>query len=304
MTFVRIDGVPHHVVVEGSGPVCVLSGGLGLAWFDWDEVAGLLAPHRTVIRFDRPGLGLSAPARVAPTLTGEADRLLRIIDACAPEPDRHGHHYGHHHGDWHPPRDRHHRPQQPATVVGHSLAGFHCEAFARLHPSRTAALVLVDSSVEEVEVNARPRPGPALRTATASIAAAALSAVGAPRALGPPLRRAAWRAGRVTGGDPAPYDLVRRVYGTSRSVRAILTEYASYPDQAAELASLRREFPLSARTPVTVLAAGGGRRWLERQARLAAALDARFTVAAPSGHLVMLDRPADVADAVLAAAAP
>ncbi|NBE56867.1 alpha/beta hydrolase, partial [Streptomyces sp. YC537] len=32
--FVRIGGVPHHVVVEGTGPVCVLSAGLGMAWYD------------------------------------------------------------------------------------------------------------------------------------------------------------------------------------------------------------------------------------------------------------------------------
>ncbi|MDG4864894.1 alpha/beta fold hydrolase, partial [Streptomyces sp. T-3] len=132
-SFVRIGGVPHHVVVEGSGPPCVLSGGLGMAWFDWDAVARLLAPHRTVIRFDRPGLGLSGHARVAPSLTGEADRILRVLDACG--------------------------VAGPATVVGHSLAGFHCEAFARLHPSRVSGLVLVDSSVEE---GARPRPAPAL----------------------------------------------------------------------------------------------------------------------------------------------
>ncbi|WP_420855575.1 alpha/beta fold hydrolase, partial [Streptomyces kanamyceticus] len=63
MTFVRVGGVPHHVEVTGSGPVCVLSAGLGLSWFDWDRVVPLLAPSRTVVRFDRPGLGLSGHAR-------------------------------------------------------------------------------------------------------------------------------------------------------------------------------------------------------------------------------------------------
>lgn len=70
MTFVRIDGVPHHVVVEGNGPPVLLSAGLGMAWFDWDEVAALLAPHRTVVRFDRPGHGLSGPAVAPPTASG------------------------------------------------------------------------------------------------------------------------------------------------------------------------------------------------------------------------------------------
>ncbi|NKY16743.1 alpha/beta fold hydrolase, partial [Streptomyces somaliensis] len=132
--FVRVGGVPHHVVVEGSGPVCVLSAGLGLCWFDWDPVVPLLAPHRTVVRFDRPGHGLSGPAGAAPTARGEARRIAALLDALGMGGER-------------------------VAVVGHSLAGFHAEAFARLHPARTAALVLVDASAEE---HARP---PAPRTA-------------------------------------------------------------------------------------------------------------------------------------------
>lgn len=60
--------------------------------------------------------------------------------------------------------------------------------------------------------------------------------------------------------------------------------------------------------PATVLAAydgsarPGALRWLARQADLADRLGARFEVAEPAGHLVMLDRPDQVARAVLAAA--
>ncbi|RFU85458.1 alpha/beta hydrolase [Streptomyces triticagri] len=268
--FVRIGGVPHHVVVQGHGPVCLLSGGLGQSWFDWDAVTRLLAPHRTVVRFDRPGLGLSAHARVAPSLLGEADRIARVLDACG--------------------------AAGPVTVVGHSLAGLHCEAFARLSPERTAALVLVDSSVEE---GARQRPAPALRTGVTRACGTLLVAAGLPAALGPALRRAAVRLSRTGGGDPAPRDLVRRVYGTGRTTRAILAEYAGYRDVAAQLVGVRRQFPLPDGLPVTVLAAGAGRRWLERQIWLARTLDARLRIASRSGHLVMLDRPQDVARAVL-----
>ncbi|WP_194292193.1 alpha/beta fold hydrolase, partial [Streptomyces jumonjinensis] len=121
--FVTIGGVRHHVVAEGSGPVCLLSAGLTLGWFDWDPVVPLLTPHRTVVRFDRPGHGLSAAAVAAPSAAGEARRIAGVLDALGLD--------------------------GPATVVGHSIAGFHAEAFARLHPERTASLVLVDSSVEE-----------------------------------------------------------------------------------------------------------------------------------------------------------
>ncbi|MFE1908224.1 alpha/beta fold hydrolase [Streptomyces gardneri] len=263
MTFVRIGGVAHHVTVEGTGPVCVLSAGLGLSWFDWNPVVPLLAPYRTVVRFDRPGHGLSAPASAPPTAAGEADRIGSLLDALG---------FGR---------------RDPVTVVGHSIAGFHAEAFARLHPTRTAGLVLVDSSVEE-----HPRPA---RTAAVSRALGrALSAAGLPAALGPAVRRAAVRS------DPASPALVRRVYRTSRVLRGTLLGNAHYGAVAAELLDLRDRFPLPPGLPVTVLAApGGSARWERRQRALARRLDASYEAVVPSGHLVMLDRPDAVARAVL-----
>ncbi|MFG2289981.1 alpha/beta fold hydrolase [Streptomyces sp. NPDC048595] len=271
--FLRVDGVALHVLTEGSGPVCVLSGGLGMAWFDWDAVAALLAPYRTVVRFDRPGLGLSAPAPAAPTVTAEADRLAHLLDALG--------HFG------------------PATVVGHSLAGFHAEAFARLHPARCAGLVLVDGSIED---DPRPRLPRAVRTAWAGGLAGALSAAGLARALGPATRRLIGRAATVGSHPPHPWE--RAGYRTSRVVRACALENATYPYQAAELAALRTDRALPD-LPVTVLAAydgsetAGQLRWLERQRGLAAELGGRFAVAAPAGHLVMADVPESVAQAVL-----
>ncbi|MEU3693742.1 alpha/beta fold hydrolase [Streptomyces narbonensis] len=269
MTFVRIGGVAHHVTVEGTGPVCVLSAGLGLSWFDWDPVVPLLAPYRTVVRFDRPGHGLSAPATAPPTAAGEADRIAALLDALG----------GGHQGD----------PvyQAPVTVVGHSLAGFHAEAFARLHPTRTAGLVLVDSSVEE-------HPRPARTDAVSRALGAALCAAGLPAALGPAVRRAAVRS------DPASRALVRRVYRTSRVLRGALLENAHYGAVAAGLLDLRDRFPLPPGLPVTVLAApDGSARWERRQRALARRLGASYEAVVPSGHLVMLDRPDAVARAVL-----
>lgn len=271
MTFVRVGGVPLHIVVDGAGPPCVLSPGLGMCWFDWDPVVRLLAPHRTVIRFDRPGLGLSAFTRAWPTLLDEVDRIAGVLDATGID--------------------------APVTLVGHSMAGFHCEAFARLHPRRTAALVLLDSSFED---RPRTRRARSARNASTRACATLLGAAGLPRALGPSLRRAVVRAGRHKGADPAPYDLVRRAYSTSRALHAVLAENAGYGDQALDLATLRWYFALPD-VPVTVLAAGS-QRHLTRQRALATRLHATFRVAPDSGHMVMLDRPADVAEAVLAAA--
>ncbi|GGT25766.1 alpha/beta fold hydrolase [Streptomyces purpureus] len=270
--FVRVGGVAHHVVVEGGGPVCVLSAGLGMSWFDWDPVVPLLAPHRTVVRFDRPGHGLSAPAPVAPTAAGEAHRIAGLLDALG--------------------------LTGPATVVGHSIAGFHAEAFARLHPARTAGLVLVDSSVEE---HARTPAAPAVRTALARGIGAALTAVGAPATVGPLARRVTVRLSRSGGGDPAPSALVRRCYATSRVMRGAFLENTHYRAVAAELLALRERHPLRGGLPVTVLAApDGSARWAARQRALARRLGARYEAVEPSGHLMMLDRPEAVARAVLA----
>ncbi|MFE0335926.1 alpha/beta fold hydrolase [Streptomyces sp. NPDC058955] len=260
MPLVRIGGLAHHVAVDGHGPVCVLSAGLGLGWFDWDPVVPLLAPHRTVVRFDRPGHGLSQGSTTPPTLAGEAGRIAAVLDAL--------------------------RLPGPVTVVGHSIAGFHAEGFARLHPDRTAALVLVDSSVEE-----HPRPG---RLGWTVPAGTALTALGLPAALGPALRRLAVRP------DPAPPAEVRRVYRTSRVWRGALRENARYGSVAAELDALRRDRPLPPGLPVTVLAApDGSARWEERQRALARRLGARYEAAVPSGHLVMRDAPGTLARVVL-----
>ncbi|MFD3873533.1 alpha/beta fold hydrolase [Streptomyces sp. NPDC058623] len=277
---VRVDGVPLHVVVEGRGPVCVLAAGLAMAWFDWDPVARLLADRgRTVVRFDRPGHGLSGPAAQPPSTAGEAHRIAALLDALGPAVG-----------------------PGPVTVVGHSLAGFHAEAFARLHPGRTAAVVLLDSSVEEHPRTFLPA---ALRTGAARAVGRAVTAAGLPAALGPAARGLAVRASRTGGGDPAPADLVRRCYRTGRVWRGALLENSRYPDMAAELAALRATHPLAAPVTVVVGHSGDGRparRWLARQEALAELLDARFEVAEPSGHLVMLDRPHQVVRAVLEAA--
>ncbi|MFF5424430.1 MULTISPECIES: alpha/beta fold hydrolase [unclassified Streptomyces] len=261
MTFVRLHGVAHHVAVDGAGPVCVLSAGLGMSWFDWDPVVELLAPHRTVVRFDRPGHGLSQAATAPPTLAGEADRIAALLDALG--------------------------LPGPATAVGHSIAGFHAEAFARLHPGRAAGLVLLDSSVEE-------RPRPSRWAGAARPLGAVLAAAGLPAALGPAVRRLAVRH------DPAPPALLRRVYRTSRVLRGTLLENARYGAVAAELLALREARPLPPGLPVTVLAApDGSARWERRQRALARRLGARYEAAEPSGHLVMLDAPDAVARAIL-----
>lgn len=105
-----------HVVVQGAGPAVLITAGLAGAWFHWDAVAARLASGHQVIRFDRPGLGLSPCAPGPPTLYGEVARLAALSPA---------------------------HPQQ-VTLVADGTACWHAEAFARLHPLCLARLVLVE----------------------------------------------------------------------------------------------------------------------------------------------------------------
>ncbi|MFF3426307.1 alpha/beta fold hydrolase [Streptomyces sp. NPDC002602] len=296
------DGVVLHTVVEGSGPVVVLSAGLAMAWFDWDPVAELLAAQgRTVVTFDRPGHGLSGPALAPATAAGEAHRIAGLLDALGPHLPGAGAGAGAGPSGEGDPRTG----IGPVTVVGHSIAGFHVEAFARLYPERTAAVVLVDASVEEDPRTALPA---AWRHGAARALGRAVTAVGLPAALGPAARRSVVRASRVVGGDPAARDLVRRCYRTGRVWRGALLENAGYLDAAAEVLALGVTHPLT--VPATVLAGHDGTdgrgalRWLDRQAGLAERLGARLDVAEPAGHLVMMDRPHQVTRAILDATDP
>jgi pimeloyl-ACP methyl ester carboxylesterase len=280
--FVRVGGVVLHVVRDGEapapgrGPTVVLTSGLACAWSDWDAVVPRLAPHCRIVRFDRPGLGLSAPDPQPPTLHRETERIRAVAEAVA--------------------------APGPYVVVAHSYAAFHAEAFARLHPGSTAGIVLVDASTEP---DARPRPAPALRIAAARAAGGVFRATGLSRPAGPALRALAVRAMTRYGRDPGDPEWRRRGYASGRFLTAAFTENTTYLDQAAELLRLRTRAPFPD-VPLRVLAAAGireparlrGRR-RDRQRDLAAMSPrGRCEVVGDAGHLLMIDRPDAVADAV------
>src|SRR5690242_12038157 len=260
-----------HVVTAGAGPPVLLLSGLGGAWFDWDPVVPLLDSH-TVVAMDRPGLGRSAPARRLPTL---ADEVARIAVVAA-------------------------RLPAPVTLVAHSLAGWHAEAYARTHPAQVAGVVLVDPSV----VDRPPRAG-TLRSLP-WLALWPLAGV-AGRRVGPRLRAAV--AGRHSlRGDPADPALIAEVYGRPAANRAALAELATYAQVGGALARLRGAAGWPPAAPLRVLSALAGpagrtaaEHWLVDHRRLAAlAPDGACVPLADSAHQVMWDRPDAVADAVRA----
>lgn len=274
----ELAGTRTHVVVDAatgpaSGPPVVLSSGLAGNWFDWDAVTALLSAGRTVVRLDRPGYGLSAPwpDGAVPTLASEVTRLRELLDALEID---------------------------SAVMVGHSMASFYVEAFARGFPHRTAAVVTVDGSVE-----ARPhRVLPAgLRDPLLLRAAGAGAAVGMHRA-GPLVHR-------LLGAEAPPPEYAP-ILRSEAYFRAAFLENGRYPVLARELADMHAKTPLPQSVPATVAAASAGTRspwaarWMDRQRELAGILDARFAVIAPSGHHAMVDQPAQVAALILDATSP
>ncbi|GAB3133983.1 alpha/beta hydrolase [Tsukamurella serpentis] len=270
-----LAGTGTHVVIDEArgpvdGPPVVLSAGLAGNWFDWDPLTALLTVRRTVIRVDRPGYGRSEPlpAGALPTLATEVTRLAELLDAL---------------------------DLRRAVMVGHSMASFYVEAFAREYPQRTAALVLLDGSVEDSPrrlLPARLRDGLLERTADAA------TALGVQR-LGPVLHR------MIGGGDAHEY---AEILSSPQFLRAAVLENGRYSELARRLAELRERAPMPSGVPVTVAAGHPGRptptalSWLREQRGLADLLGAWFAVITPSGHQVMVDQPAQCAALILDAA--
>lgn len=258
----------HWVHQPGTGPAVVLLGGCGVPFYTWDAVVELL-PDATLARMDRPGLGGTAWPGQLPTLQDEVATLADLVRRLGGR----------------------------AIVVGHSMAGPHAEALARHHPELVAGLVLVDASVEW----APKRPGSGevwLQTARAT---RALMWV-------PPLRPLGSLADRVLTAtqsrrrffDPTSA-LAKEVYRTRDAAASVIAEQAAYNAQLWDLAEVRAGKPLPPVSAVVLTAAGdGGAKWVADQRRLAELLGGSHVVAEDSRHLIMLDRPDLVADAVTA----
>ncbi|MDN3356740.1 alpha/beta hydrolase [Actinomadura sp. DC4] len=264
-----VGGDRLYVVDEGAGsPTVLVSSGAGGAWFDWIPVTELLRDRHRVVTFDRPGLGGSPPVRRTAGLRDEADRLAALARWAGP----------------------------PVTVLAHSIAGFHAEAFARLHPGLVHGLVLVDPSAEPDEPRHARRLG---RLASAAgIAGWAAGVTGLPR-FGPRIRGMVMR--RMTErGDTAPPAYARAVYTQPHVLGAILAEHATYRQFAADLLALRSStaFPP---VPLRVITALGdaGPGWERVHAQLAALSPYGRQIVLPrTGHMVQIDRPEVVAEAV------
>lgn len=109
----------HAVCIGVGSPVVIFDAGIGGSALDWWNVQERVGERTRACSYDRAGYGWSdrgAAPRDAGTLDAELDRLLESL-----------------------------APGEPVVLVGHSFGGLLAQHFARRHPGRVAALVLVDA---------------------------------------------------------------------------------------------------------------------------------------------------------------
>lgn len=101
-------------IIEGSGPLVVLSHALGCSLRMWDEVSERLCERWTVLRYDQPGHGRTPDA--ADSIDACADAVAALL------------------------KDR-----EPVHFVGLSMGGMVAQALAVRHPQRVRSLAIANS---------------------------------------------------------------------------------------------------------------------------------------------------------------
>jgi pimeloyl-ACP methyl ester carboxylesterase len=173
--------------------------------------------------------------------------------------------------------------QGPVVLVGASLGGFTVRLFASEYAPRAAGLVLVDASHEDQEIDV-PRMAPLmpLLAATGVLRLAGMSLGLDPASLAPPVRGFA----RATRFRTAGY-------------RAAVDEFVHARESAAEVKATRRPLTI----PLVVVTAGRGAdaAWRALQAdQVGLSRRGCQVVAEESGHVVAVDQPQVVVEAIRA----
>jgi pimeloyl-ACP methyl ester carboxylesterase len=111
-----------HYEIGGSGPVLVLLHGWPLTWWDFNTVMPALAKSYTVIAFDLPGLGNSAPSTTAYDGASIATILHNAVAAIG---------YG----------------SGQISLLGHDAGSNIAYAYARLFPSSVFRVMVIESAL-------------------------------------------------------------------------------------------------------------------------------------------------------------
>ncbi|TDD49745.1 alpha/beta hydrolase [Kribbella antibiotica] len=184
-------------------------------------------------------------------------------------------------------------------LIGHSIGGLAAMRWALTRPQEVARLVLVDTTLPSESGRSWLYPG----TSAERVVRVVLGfpgRIGLPWLVGPLVRRSMVRVGSVTKNDPLPKATIRKLYGDSRSWQRFWAELTASWIAAKDVSKL---LPASGVPTVLLVATGGSSSvgadtWLAGQRELATALSGTVVVLEDSAHLVHLDRPDAIAEAV------
>ena len=121
---VSVDGLQMHVDCRGSGsPVVILEAGLTTGSWSWGIVHDAVSRHTRVCAYDRPGMGWSEPINRIADAGEVADRLHGLLEAAG--------------------------IGGPYVLLGMSAGGVYVREYYHRHPGDVIGMVLVDSSHEQ-----------------------------------------------------------------------------------------------------------------------------------------------------------
>lgn len=133
-----VDNRTVEFALAGRGsPAAVLVNGSGGHLDAWFRIFKPLAADGQLLAYNRPGIGRSSPSPEPQTASTCARDLLALLRALG--------------------------LNSPILAVGHSFGGLITNYFARAHPTRVAAMVLIESSTpEDIRESERLRSSPRL----------------------------------------------------------------------------------------------------------------------------------------------
>ena len=265
------EGPDYHV----KDPVVLLMAGAAASSDFWKPVVDRLQ-HVDVITYDRPGLGGTIWPGRYPELDEEVASLTDLVGLVQ--------------GHWDIGQPR------KVILVAHSMAAFHAEAFARMHPEVVAGVVFVEPSVEWPTHPPRRR-SVALPRAVYKVMDSVAGSLGR-HAFAVGVMAQTARSGSVVWHQFQEHRL-HRVYGSPDAMAMAVAEWIGYDQQAWDLMAVRSQHAWPD-VPTVLLSAvySGQEQELKFHERLAPMLNARLVVVENSHHLMMLDRPEAIADAI------
>lgn len=275
----EVDGLTLHLDCRGRGrPVVLMEAGLTTGSWSWGPVFEAVAEHTEVCAYDRPGMGWSEPINRLADAAEVAARFNALIGTAGLE--------------------------GPYVLLGMSAGGVYVREYYHRYPDDVAGMVLVDSSHEQQGHRLLPMEAQADVERMVGLCAwlQPLGVIRATDALSSLF-------GEVAVSDEARPLLMSRV-NQSHYCASILAESRSFK---GEVYDAEPPAPLGD-LPLVVLSQGAETRgneafgltaaqrevWDVLQMELAAlSTRGRRLVAEDSGHMIQLEQPAIVIDAVV-----